>query len=103
MKSILEKKIMKNYKNKWLSAFCVVMIATLFSSLHAQKRDIINIKTILVDEENNPIPNAKIELGDGLVTTYSNPKGEVSIQAKKDNILLISANGYQTQVIKLSP
>ncbi|MBP8792399.1 MAG: SusC/RagA family TonB-linked outer membrane protein [Lutibacter sp.] len=92
---------MKNYKIKLLSTFFVLMLANFNSYVNAQDKASLTIQTVLVDENDKPIPNALIVLGDGLVETHSDLKGYFSLQALANNIMLISANGYESKTIYL--
>ena len=99
--SLKEIKIMKNYKNKLLSLFFVLMMANFSSSVFGQEKISLNIQSTLVDENGKPIPNALIVLGDGLVETYSDLQGKFTLNAQPENIVLISANGYENKTIYL--
>ena len=101
MKSLKEIKIMKNYKTKLLSMFFVFILASFSSYVYGQQKVSLNIQTTLVDENNNPIPNALIVLGDGLVETHSDLNGHFSMNAMLENIVLISANGYKSKTVYL--
>ncbi|MEI6865037.1 SusC/RagA family TonB-linked outer membrane protein [Flavicella sp.] len=92
---------MKNYKIKLLSIFFVLLLANLGSYVNAQEKVSISIQTMLVDENDNPIPNALIVLGDGLVETHSDRDGRFSINTTTENILLISANGFESKTFIL--
>ncbi|WP_372756119.1 SusC/RagA family TonB-linked outer membrane protein [Mariniflexile sp.] len=92
---------MENYKIKLLSAFFVLIMMNLNSFVHAQEKVSLVIQSVLVDENDNPIPNALIVLGDGLVETHSDLQGNFSIKAMPENIMLISANGYQSKTVYL--
>ncbi|WP_073247228.1 SusC/RagA family TonB-linked outer membrane protein [Flavobacterium flevense] len=65
------------------------------------KKTSVKIQSVLVDEKDQPIKNALILLGDGLVETYTDAYGKFELEADAKNILLISANGYKAKTIKL--
>lgn len=102
VKSLIETKIMKKYKINFLSTLFVLIAISFQNFLYGQEKESIKIKTTLVDENDNPIPNALIVLGDGLVETNSNSNGSFTLDALLNNILLISANGYKSKVIQLN-
>ncbi|MDO6737773.1 SusC/RagA family TonB-linked outer membrane protein [Wenyingzhuangia sp. 2_MG-2023] len=93
---------MKKYKINFLSTLFVLIAISFQNFLYGQEKESIKIKTTLVDENDNPIPNALIVLGDGLVETNSNSNGSFTLDALLNNILLISANGYKSKVIQLN-
>ena len=95
--SLKEFRIMKTYKIKLL--FFVLMLTNLHGYVHAQEKLSLTIESILVDEDDNAIPNALIILGDGLVQTHSDLEGRFSIKAMPENIILISANGYKSKKV----
>jgi TonB-linked SusC/RagA family outer membrane protein len=102
MKSFKEINIMRNYKIKLLPVFIILMVAGLNSYAQNQKRASLHINSTLVNENDEPIKNALIVLGDGLVQTHSDEQGHFSLDADAKNIVLISANGYDDRVIKLA-
>lgn len=99
--SLKEIKKMKTYKIKLLSALFIFLASTLHSYVKAQEKVSLTITSVLVDENNTPIPNALIVLGDGLVKVHSDLQGQFSINAMPENIILISANGYESKTIYL--
>ncbi|WP_372757223.1 SusC/RagA family TonB-linked outer membrane protein [Mariniflexile sp.] len=92
---------MKNYKIKLLSVFFILVLVNLNSYAQNQKKPSVTIQSTLVDSNGNPIKNALIVLGDGLVQTYSDEQGNFSLNADAKNTLLISANGYDDKVLLL--
>lgn len=102
IKSLNETKIMKNYKINFLSTLFILIAVSFQNYLYGQEKENIKVQATLVDEKDNPIPNALIVLGDGLVETNSNLSGNFTLDAGLNNIMIISANGYKTKVIHLN-
>lgn len=61
----------------------------------------ININSRVENESGEAIRNAMVTLGEGLVQTRTNENGAFSIKAFTNNILIISAKGYEEMVIDL--
>lgn len=71
-------------------------------NLCAQGSGNLRVDSKVTNAEGDPIFNAKIVLGNGLVTTYTDKEGTFSLEAKTGNIMMISALGYKELVIDLS-
>ncbi|WP_293011279.1 SusC/RagA family TonB-linked outer membrane protein [Mongoliibacter sp.] len=61
----------------------------------------LNINATIVNSNGEAIHNATVTLGEGLLQAYSNEDGEFSIKATTNNVLIISARGYEEKVINL--
>ncbi|WP_220763874.1 SusC/RagA family TonB-linked outer membrane protein [Flavobacterium sp. UMI-01] len=102
MKSTIENQIMKNPKIKLLSVFFILIQFGLSAYAQNQKRPSIKVQSKLVNDKEQPISNALIVLGDGLVQTHTDAQGNFSLEADAENMVHISANGYKDKVILLS-
>lgn len=87
---------------KVMAWFYVLMLSAFYSYSQNQQKPFMSIQSTLVDENDRPIKNALILLGDGLVETHSDINGNFALEALSQNTLLISANGYQDKTITLA-
>ncbi|WP_183822344.1 SusC/RagA family TonB-linked outer membrane protein [Algibacter amylolyticus] len=101
MSYTIEKKIMNITKLKYfLLSFFMLLFMKSFGQDDKNKES-INIDAIIVSEMDAPIEGALISLGKGMVKTHTDSNGHFTLQAKSDNILLISAVGYEDRTILL--
>ncbi len=101
MKSNKENTIMKNNIIKLWAVFFTLMLFCLNGFAQNQKKVSLHIQSKLVNEKQEPIKDALIVLGDGLLQTRSNDLGNFSLDADAKNILIISVNGYKEKTILL--
>lgn len=63
---------------------------------------VMNVKAVVVDENNNPIFGAEVITREGALSQFTDKKGEATIQTKPNGIVLIEALGYEDVVIDLA-
>ncbi|WP_162633318.1 SusC/RagA family TonB-linked outer membrane protein [Echinicola strongylocentroti] len=61
----------------------------------------MDIQSRIVDNNGEPIKNAQITLGEGLLQTFTDSNGEFSLKAPADGKLLVTAPGYEDVVVSL--
>ncbi len=73
----------------------------------AQKKEkdesvVISVSNRLVNDKDEPISNATITVGEGVLQTKTDANGAFTLKVKESSMLLIKAHGYQTLVVKPS-
>lgn len=63
---------------------------------------IVNINTIIIDEDNRPIKDAEIIASEGAIAHYSDKEGKVSVQTRANGVILVEALGYEDVIVDLS-
>lgn len=63
---------------------------------------VMNIKAVVVDEDNKPILGAEVITREGALSMFTNKKGIANIQTKANGIVLVEALGYEDVIIDLS-
>lgn len=63
---------------------------------------VMNLKAVVVDEDNKPISGAEVITREGALSMFTNKKGIVNLQTKANGIVLVEALGYEDVVIDLS-
>ena len=80
--------------------FLTGLITQVFGQEGRNSEIIINAS--IVNENNEPIGNAKVVLGDGNIISFTDKAGRFALEAKSDNILIIKALGYKEKTIDLA-
>lgn len=94
---------MKSYTHRIVSL--VVVLFCLCANVTAQQKKAkteMNISSKLVNSNGEPIKNAQITLGEGLLQTSTDAQGMFAIKAQPSGTLMITAPGYKEVVVKLS-
>lgn len=82
-----------------LLAFLFAVILFQPNEIVAQKAKLISIESVIVDEEGNPIENAKIFSGSAYAETDAS--GQFSISTESGNRLVVEAKGYEDVIVGL--
>lgn len=61
----------------------------------------LQIESRVVDENGRAVNNALVTVGEGMVQTYTDATGSFTIKCKVDNVLVITAMGYEDRIIDL--
>lgn len=75
---------------------------------HAQQKkknkkvEKVQVESRLLDEDGNPVVNAVITVGEGILQTTSDEEGNFSIRTNANSVLLIEASGYKSEWLDLS-
>ncbi|MAZ27640.1 MAG: SusC/RagA family protein [Cytophagaceae bacterium] len=90
-------------KKLYLSFLILLAVLSFSVKAHAQKKnkEKVTITSTIVDEEGNPIPNAKITLGEGKIEKLSDKQGRFSFKTNLEGKLHIEAQGYKSQWVEL--
>jgi TonB-linked SusC/RagA family outer membrane protein len=67
-----------------------------------KKAEKVTVESRLIDQKGNPIPNATITVGEGLLQTFSDEEGNFSIRTDAKSALLIEAAGYESRWVHLA-
>lgn len=85
-----------------LMAFVLFSFCSIGYGQQEEGKAAMNLHSRIVDSEGNPLKNVQITLGEGLLQTNTDVKGEFSMKVAPNSTLLISALGYKDVNIKLS-
>ncbi len=99
MKHIKESVSISRIRRRYL------LLTLLFSGLFIQSKEQTEliIKGKVTDENNNPLPNASIQVKDTSIYSLTDSNGNYSIKiSKKAKVLIFSYVGYDTQKITIS-
>lgn len=59
------------------------------------KTTTIQVKTTVLDEAGNPIPNAQFSVNEGAIVCYTDAQGKVSFKTRANSIVLVEVDGYE--------
>ena len=88
----------------------ILLLCILFTGVaHAQKNTdkkeknkAFSVSLNVVDENNNPIPEAQVVVGEGIVHTTTDAQGALSFQAFLTDVVTITSHAYEKEVTTVS-
>ena len=96
----------------YTGAFLLAMLAGSVQPIYAQNNRkkaktakaalIMNLKAVVVDENNKPVVGAEVITREGAVSAFTNKKGIAIVQTKANGVVLVEALGYEDVAINLA-
>lgn len=88
-------------KKKYHIILAFLSVITLFNlnTVYAQKEKLITVESVVVNEEGNPVVNARVFGGKALTKTDTN--GNFTFSVEPDNKIIVEADGYESMTLTL--
>lgn len=78
---------------------CFLMTGTVFAQKKAERAaSRVSVSLKVVDENGNPVPNAKVVIGEGVIHALTDAQGVFSFSAYPAEIVTITASGFERSV-----
>jgi TonB-linked SusC/RagA family outer membrane protein len=92
---------------KFRFVLVVLLIGSLSGALIAQNKPVrttavtVSVNLKVTDENGEPVPNAKVIIGEGITYTQTDENGSLTINAYPNDFVTINATGYEKSVSQI--
>lgn len=106
----------KNYKqmmkhhitNRKIIFFCIILLnmislGTVVAQAPGEKKQkSLQVSLTVTDESGKALPDVQVVVGEGLLHAQTGPDGTLAFEAKGNDLITISFNGYEKKVVSVS-
>ncbi|MCG8387245.1 MAG: hypothetical protein MJA30_16985, partial [Cytophagales bacterium] len=72
-----------------------------FGQKKKDKEELVILNVKIVDKNENPVSNALVTTGEGILQVLTNDEGECALETTANSVLIIEARGYESMTIDL--